>query len=535
MNSQRKSGRHLSLRQEVVIAVALAVAVYAAMNWIYLWNLTSGIQNRSPIKTFGQLSIFLIGFLSTIAILSITSPVKYIFAVMFVFSVSANYCAFDIVGVPPKRQIGVWLYSEIAQSFNAMQEWWQIILKMTACGIAVVLALTLISSRLGSNLRHKLPSVSYRITIFTLICFSIALPLIGGFLDFPMGLAESDSYSYLISFLRIRSVKPELPEFSIPSIDSAPEKIVLVVDESIRPDEFEKSFYWPSPSTVINYGDGYSTGNCSAASNSMLRWGVTKDEIGRRHDPRGNTNIWLYAKHAGFRTILIDGQVSSPGRTQDFMGYQELMSIDRMIAADIGVDTDDRVAIQLRDILSEPGRDFIYVVKRGAHVPYQRNLPDEMASSGMPIGTLYQMAVDYSTGRFFRSLYSGISNFKPYMIFYTSDHGQNIGVLPAHCSGEYQDEEFRVPVVVIGNFDKLMSEFRICAHLWNNRVNHQSLRSSVIEAMGYDVSDIDRKWFEPLGSCNVPKEIPRLHTQLPFLSASDDVVDIRMVKTGALK
>src|SRR5690606_1545958 len=96
-----------------------------------------------------------------------------------------------------------------------------------------------------------------------------------------------------------------------PRTAEAPRHIVWLVDESVSHAAFAHLIAPRlEPFAPIDFGAAASLAHCSAPSNLALRSGVDVRRAGPRMDLRTTPSIWGYARKAGYRTILIDGQTA---------------------------------------------------------------------------------------------------------------------------------------------------------------------------------------------------------------------------------
>lgn len=514
----------------LVVPLCAALTVYLLINWMYIWNLADGAGSRSLWKTTAQAGLLLFAFLALMfGPMSLRGVFKWVFAACFVASIAANFTVYWIMNMLPKRQIGVWLLAEIGRSENAFSAWGMIVVSMLAVAILGVGLLAFA----GILVRHRTtqllgPQRSLAFRIAALLS-ALSIPLVGGAMQTNMGLAESNAYAFGIVALRLETPRPA-PLQILPRNEPAAEKIVLVVDESIRPDAFAEVVLPVLPPHRVEYGKAYSSANCSAATNALMRWGIVPSQLNSRHDPRGNVHLWSYAQQAGFRTVLIDAQIQDPLQAQNFLSGYERDMIGELLAMDVGIESDAKVAEEIARRLKSPGREFIYVIKRGAHFPYEKNLPFGSVDPGMSQQEVYRRAVSYTTGRFFKKLLALSSDMERTLLLYTSDHGQFFGGVAVHCSGNFFEEEFEVPMLVLGAPTPLLHKLEAAAPCWSGGANHQSLRTVAIEAMGYAPENLGAHLFPSLSVCPTEQRLPRFIGYLPFLSASDDELDFRMLE-----
>lgn len=521
-------------RRWVWLAIA-SLVVYLSINWMTVWNLTAGLESRAPLKSLVQALVILIGFLSaTLGALALKGVGRWLFVAAFAASITCNLAAWHIMRGPLVRGTAVWLSTEIGQTGNLMGAWGTVILGLAVISVLAVLLWAWLANGIRSHLENWLGIRRAAFVRVAAVFTTLALPVVGGFSEVRMGLAESNIYGYGIVAFRLGS--PPAPSLSYsPANSPAARKIVFVIDESTRPDTFDEvvlpSLKWP----LVSYGSGYSLANCSAASNTLLRLGVYPARIGTTFDPRTQPSIWLFAKQAGFKTVLIDGQLADAKKSQNFIGGVERSLIDDYVAADIGLATDLRISEQLIERMKTAEREFIVIVKRGNHFPYDANLPATERNGAKTMRDVYRILVQYTTARFFETLQKQYGKLEDILIFYTSDHGQFHGGGNTHCRSDRPEDEYLVPIIVAGGSDYLLrlSASRSC---WEGKAHHQSLRSSIIEAMGYSAEQLMATLYPPFSECPSRHEIPRFVGYLPFpTSGSDKLIFEKVTKPDGQK
>jgi hypothetical protein len=232
----------------------------------------------------------------------------------------------------------------------------------------------------------------------------------------------------------------------VPDTGDAPRHIVWLIDESVAAAPFARLIA-PSLHGVAHrdFGVAAALGHCSAPAQVALRSGVDVRHVGRDSDLRATPSIWGFAKRAGYRTILIDGQTA--GAPQNLLLPPERALIDDFRSMAGGIDTDRRIARTLNAQMKSPGKSFALVVLRGVHFQYRDHYPEGTIPADAPVARQYDTALAWSKRGFFDTLLAGVDR-EAVAIVYTSDHGQNLapGALP-HCSQTPVADEFRVPLV----------------------------------------------------------------------------------------
>lgn len=226
----------------------------------------------------------------------------------------------------------------------------------------------------------------------------------------------------------------------------APQHIVWVVDESVAAAPFRRLI---APKLVgvahLDFGVAAALGHCSAPAQVALRSGVDVRRVDAGTDLRRTPSIWAYAKAAGYRTVLIDGQTS--GAPQNLLLPPERALIDTYRAMPGGIDTDRKIADALNAAMKGGGKSFTFAVLRGVHFQYRDHYPAGAIPAGSPVALQYDTALGWSKRDFFERLLAGVDR-ERVAIVYTADHGQNLtpGALP-HCSRAAHPDEFRVPLL----------------------------------------------------------------------------------------
>jgi glucan phosphoethanolaminetransferase (alkaline phosphatase superfamily) len=222
--------------------------------------------------------------------------------------------------------------------------------------------------------------------------------------------------------------------------------IVLVVDESI-------SGHWlgvngapvattpwlsSRPGGVFSYGIASAISNLSSSSNLVLQTGLRPDQLPDREfrSLRG-PNVFAYLAAAGFHTALLDAQTYSDSPPNLMTGF-DLKRIDTVVRvreAATGLPehaVDFEVLPTIRRLIESHPRTFTYLVKTGAHLPYEdKSPPDErpftQAGSRGPraIREAYWNAIRWTTDHFLHELAGQLeASGRDVLVIYTSDHGQ---------------------------------------------------------------------------------------------------------------
>jgi glucan phosphoethanolaminetransferase (alkaline phosphatase superfamily) len=305
------------------------------------------------------------------------------------------------------------------------------------------------------------------------------------------------------------------------SLDAQVEKIVLIVDESIRADilgingyKKDTTPYLRSVETgIVNYGLAASSSNCSDYSNLILRTGVRKGEIPDHNQMTlKKPSIWQFTKKAGFYNVYLDAQSAEEwANYQNFMNEHEASFVDEIIRVrqKIAYESDGVARKKLIDLLRQPGKTFIMLNKYGIHFPYFRSYPKEynifspalepgepMNDRGKALNS-YMNGVRWSVDDWFKDLLSESGDFKTYVIIYTSDHGQNIvddGTLATHCRPRANRFEGIVPMMVFSNDAAILKRYKAVQVTSYDKTSHFQIFPTLLRLVGYKDSWVRRQY-----------------------------------------
>lgn len=310
----------------------------------------------------------------------------------------------------------------------------------------------------------------------------------------------------------VKTVTKDLPVRSTlkqtPARAPASRHIVLLVDESIRPDYIDllpgnpvTPYLASQRKLLVDFGRAASGNNCSHYSNAILRLGAGRNNV--IETVTTSPTIWAYAKQAGFRTVFIDAAAShikNSGALQNFMSTRERGEIDEYLQMKASDST--RLDLALADKIAEISKreqpHFIYANKNGAHFPYDESYPASerrfrpvIADAGQ--GTRlerkvnsYRNATRWGVDAFFARLIPG-ADLTNMAIIYTSDHGQNLdsGKI-THCSTVQPDaREGLVPLMFLSQNQGLRTRFANSAKFNRNRATHFAIFPTVLALLGY--------------------------------------------------
>lgn len=238
------------------------------------------------------------------------------------------------------------------------------------------------------------------------------------------------------------------------------ERLVLIVDESIRPDflglngaERPTTPYLDSiGSRLLNFGTAVSGSTCSDASNVMLNSFVRPQDVGDREAVLSRPTIFYYAKAAGYRTVLLSAVFRSPLfygiRESDLAYLDETVMINELYDGE-KERNDHRLIPELETLFEKYAgeRLFVYMRKQGTHFPFDDYYPEDrrlfepvlgssrpMRAHRAALANSYANGIRWNLDDFYRELDRTVGADEAIYLF-TSDHGENIELDEAllHC------------------------------------------------------------------------------------------------------
>lgn len=394
-----------------------------------------------------------------------------------------------IVGGTLDAQKIDWMLAEAGQVKNAAAQFAGMF-ATSALQVALAIILLIAARRFLGHVAWVHRNRGALIGVILIAAPSLVMPWTGlG----PLG-AERNLYNFAAAQIT-RDPPPLRRTVTIsPARNAGIEKIIWLVDESVAYEPFRSTLapmlerYDPS-----DFGEAAAMGNCSTPSNVALRSGVDVRNASDTLDLRAMPTIWGYARRAGYRTTLVDGQTR--GAPQNMLQGAELAMVDRYRSMEEGIDTDRGIAKYLNSELRLDGRQFIYVVLRGVHFQYADHIPSDLRDPLWSNAETYRAALAYSKKQFFEVLLDGLDRQRT-AIVYTSDHGQNLtpGSLP-HCSRDPVRSEFAVPLIAF-----LPSTFESKPTTSSPNHSLSQIFPSTLQWMGYPAAYAQDKYDNDLRS-----------------------------------
>jgi hypothetical protein len=512
-----------------VLLAAAAVAglpIYLAMNHLMVREVAGQLLERGLPRSMvyaswmgaGYLVLFALAITARRAVLMISFP-------LFLLSVAANYAYAGVFKRAELQHLTPEVVEWMAQEVGQVPQAWAEYGGEFVAGL-VKAAVPLFALLVLRALVHRHPSFQAGILgapRARALAAAAFLSLHGLALLLQPSYSMAETNTLVFGLPCLLSSAPQAGKVTVePANHPLAEKILLVVDESITYDAF-RTIIAPRLGAlpVVEFGEAASIATCSATSNALLRWGVEWPLTGRAgYDPRSSPMLWGYAKAAGFRTVLIDGQ--SKGSLQNFIGINERALIDEFVAAEAGLDTDSAVAAALNQRLRRPGPELILVTKRGAHFPYELAYPAGTVAPDASKAVRYAAAVAYSTSAFFGLLSKDLDLSQVFLI-YTSDHGQVLDGGATHCSATPRPEEYTVPIAALTGAPALQAWLQAGAGQMHDHASHSNIYATLLYAMGYQLEWVEGRYGRTLAG--PPSPYHTLSGYLPFPTRRMPVVE----------
>lgn len=469
----------------------------------FLWNQGKIIEFFVSLILFvwSLLGAFLIFFSSRSLLRKITLPFFLFFFLFNIGSIKVSNSPIDFQQTAMIVQNFQWWFWETVENFGLA------VLPL----VIILIPIIVFVERLPELSKLNFPGMFYLVPISAVILIIVDLQYSNGFFDRYPSFFRIPSMLVFASQSRLYNGERSEVTYS-GSLDAKAEKIVLIVDESIRADilgingyKKDTTPYLTSLKTgIVNFGLAASSSNCSDYSNLILRTGVEKEGIpDHKQMTLKKPTIWQFTRKAGFYNVYLDAQSAEEwANYQNFMNEHEASFIDEIIRVrqEIAYESDGVARDRLVDLLKQPGKAFIMFNKYGIHFPYFRSYPKEyniftpVLKQGEPMNNRekslnsFMNGIRWSVDDWFKSLLSESGDFKTYIIIYTSDHGQNIvddGTLATHCRPRANRFEGIVPMMAFSNHAEILERLKAVQATSYNKTNHFQIFPTLMRLAGY--------------------------------------------------
>ncbi len=295
--------------------------------------------------------------------------------------------------------------------------------------------------------------------------------------------------------------------------------IILIVDESIGGkylgingyDKETTPYLKSIKGSYVNLGLASSAANASDSSNILLMSGLQLSDLpDKENNSLKQAMIFQYGKKAGYMTHYLSGQ-SMGDYLQNHMSKYDLPYIDTFMQPKgeyvLKEMPEEDIIKATKKILKNSKKNFIYMLKHGAHFQWEHSYPETekyfLPTLGGDSDALsldkkeyalnsYRNAVRYNVDLFFKHLLQEIDfkNLKDTLIIYTSDHGQSIleeGRTSTH--GDSKNPPLTqgvVPLLLFSTKDNsTLKDFSFSKDIYS----HYQIFPTIIKLMGYETKD----------------------------------------------
>ncbi len=429
-----------------------------------------------------------------------------IFLFFFLFNFGSN----DISGSPIDFQQTAmivenfqWWFGEVVENFG-----------LAALPFLIILIpLIIFVERLPQLLKLGVSQKAYFVPLSAVMFIVVSLQYSHGFFDRYPSFFRVPAMLVFAGQARLYEGKRAKVDYA-GTFDASVDKIILIVDESIRADILEVNGYEKATTPylhslhegVVNFGFAAASSNCSDYSNLVLRTGVRKENIPDQNQMTlKQPSIWQFTRKAGFYNVYLDAQSAEEwANYQNFMNEHEASYVDEIMRVrQKTVYNSDRVALErLTGLLKQSGKTFVILNKYGMHFPYFRSYPPHnydyftpVLEAGEPMNDREKSLNSYMNGirwivdDWFKELLSKSEGSERYVIIYTSDHGQNIvddGTLATHCRPRANHFEGLVPMMVFSNDAGILEKFWKIQTTSYDRTSHFQVFPTLLELAGYN-------------------------------------------------
>jgi len=312
-----------------------------------------------------------------------------------------------------------------------------------------------------------------------------------------------------------------LPVAYAPVKKDTPQNIVMIMDESIRgdlisinnPDEEAvmkaTPYLYSLKNDIINFGNLYSTANCSYPSNELLMIGFNVNKFKTIPNYFITTpTIFQYMKKAGYNTYFVDNVHNGlymvfkiydrkyvDHLVNDFPRYQKILSYER----------DFYTLDEVKKILNNGKKNFIYILKYGEHFPYKNSFDNKNPlfkdwgiKNPQQEFNLYMNGIQNNVDNYFKKLIKVVGDTDT-VVLYQSDHSVNITrhkdkdrIIISHCEAGLTGwkEMQSIPGILYSPNKKWYKGYHNLKHGYS--ASH--MMPTLLDFAGYDEKDYSEEY-----------------------------------------
>ena len=437
---------------------------------------------------------------------NIKRPFGTILLIFFWILFCIDAITHQIYGRPADISNIAMLNASVANISDAMAQYKDIILTAIFKTAVLFLPLIIVSSL---NLNYKLSQKTntlFFLTSFLCLLFFYVFILVNRGAPALIGFPKGFSYGFGSLMVKINSELTPIqtiktvPTPLLANVRGDIENIIVIVDESVEYSRFSQEFKNNQP-TIVNFGLSYSGGNCSATSNYIIRKGYWERSKNDSLEIKEVDSLFAIAQRQGFYTTYIDNQGVLKDRTiRNYIDEKELTHIDNPIPnVAAPMFKRDKLSLDIiQKTLTNDKRNFIFVNKLGAHFPYEQTIAPNSVTDNNALN--YKKSIQMNCVNYIEKLHQIIG--KNSIVFYTSDHGQELNARATHCNTgtNISDKEYTVPFIIMTKNSALVQLIRKTQN--TNALTHLEFSESIRNILGEEIPNANSvfKWKEPSAS-----------------------------------
>ena len=144
----------------------------------------------------------------------------------------------------------------------------------------------------------------------------------------------------------------------------------------------------------------------------------------------------------------------------------------------------DKLSLDItQKTLTNGKRNFIFVNKLGAHFPYDQTIAPNSVTANNALN--YKKSIQMNCVNYIEKLHKIIG--KNSIVFYTSDHGQELNARATHCNTgtNISDKEYTVPFIIMTKNPALIQLMRENPN--TNAFTHLEFSESIRNVLGEEI------------------------------------------------
>lgn len=509
-----------------IILFSFLMLIQSIDHPLFLWEeLTFHFETfdlRGVAKGVIFLGTYLLAVLSVMLLISVRSVKLFLGILLIIFIFLSIDFFVQLLGVTHGFSL-----AEYALSMKEMHNYTYLALYINT--IFKAMGLAFLASMVLLGIRKKISTLKIKTKYLLLILFPLGI-IYGGCYKIDTFKLSSYPATIKVPLIALDYLRDRVPmQARVLSEDIQPKQrgtfknIVWIIDESVTGTYLSINGY-PKDTTpylkhldqksskLSNFSVVNSVSNCSAESNLFLRIGANPDKTtDLTHQYYVLPTIFQYAKRAGYTTWLFDSQTKKD-YLQDYLTLYDKADIDHFetLGPEVTRTKRDKLVLDtLSKIVNNPKKNdmnFIVLVKYGAHFPYLLTY-DHTVSPFQPVldvsyGGMDMEHKEEQINTYLNAIYSNVDLYLKKMVsqldlsksivFYTSDHGQNIledkSLTRTHCNTErIVKNEVSVPLMIFQDHAKEL--FPANKNLFYSQIQ---LFPTTLSLLGYDKALVEQ-------------------------------------------